>query len=323
MGLNIQSSSSQPFDSIESSESEDRGNARSFQGNEQPEAFNSRNSYGSSGGLDDTLGGLAGAFDGDGIGSATRSYGGFGNEGGSSQNSSFLQTLKQALGLGSRDQNLGQQSGFTDDSSSRNGNGIAGGSRGGGSAGAPAISGGNGGAIPPAAATQQSPVGNVNSSTGAAASSGPNTLGPNIPSALKPWTADIEAASKQTGVPANLIGAVVLQESGGKGNVNSTTNPALGLPDSGLMQVDSATFQGLQQQNPGLLGGKSVSDPATNIMAGALLLKQLGANTNDPNKLSSALTAYNGNATSGYASQVSDKLKALNDGTLPVPGGFS
>jgi hypothetical protein len=33
------------------------------------------------------------------------------------------------------------------------------------------------------------------------------------------------------------------------------------------MQVDQATFQGLQKQDPALLGGKSVSDPAINIMA--------------------------------------------------------
>jgi len=199
---------------------------------------------------------------------------------------------------------------------------LPGGSRGGGSRGAGTVGGGDDGAIPPAGATQQSPVGNVNSSSGPAASSGSLTLGPNVPSALKPFEADINAAAKQTGVSANLIGAVILQESGGNSNA-VTTNPAQGLPDTGLMQVDQNTFKGLQQQNPGLLGGKSVSDPATNIMAGALLLQQLGANTNDTSKLSTALTAYNGNATSGYADQVLAKKQALDNGTLPVPGGFS
>jgi soluble lytic murein transglycosylase-like protein len=155
--------------------------------------------------------------------------------------------------------------------------------------------------------------------SGASGTAQGGAMGPNVPSALQPFMQDINAASQQTGVPASLIGAQILQESGGNPNA-VTTNPALGLPDTGLMQVDQATFQGLQQQYPGLLGGKSVSDPATNIMAGALLDAQLLKQNNG--NVSAALTAYNGNATPGYANEVIAKQNALENGT-PVPGGFS
>lgn len=37
--------------------------------------------------------------------------------------------------------------------------------------------------------------------------------------------------------------------------------------------------------------------------------------------VAASLTAYNGNATSGYADDVLAKQKALENGT-PVPGGF-
>lgn len=175
-------------------------------------------------------------------------------------------------------------------------------------------------------APPQQPAVEDNSSTsgtpGASGSTpltGNEAIGPKVPSALQPFQQEIAAAAKQTGVPASLLGAQILQESGGNPNA-VTTNPALGLADTGLMQVDSATFAGLQQQYPQLLGGKSVSDPATNIMAGALLDAQLIKQNNG--NVSQALTSYNGNATSGYANDVLAKQSALQNGTA-VPGGFS
>ncbi|WP_184085008.1 transglycosylase SLT domain-containing protein [Silvibacterium bohemicum] len=173
---------------------------------------------------------------------------------------------------------------------------------------------------PPAASTPAaSATGGASSTSSANSASGAGALGPNVPSALQPFVQDINAASKQTGVPASLIGAQILQESGGNPNA-VTTNPALGLPDTGLMQVDQATFQGLQSQYPSLLGGKSVSDPATNIMAGALLDSQLLKQNNG--NISAALTAYNGSADPSYVNEVTSKMNALQNGT-PVPGGFS
>jgi Transglycosylase SLT domain len=175
------------------------------------------------------------------------------------------------------------------------------------------------GTPPPAYSAGTPPPAYSASPSGSAAPSGNGALGPNVPSALKPFVQDINAAAKQTGVPASLIGAQILQESGGNPNA-VTKNPALGLPDTGLMQVDQATFQGLQQQNPDLLGGKSVSDPATNIMAGALLDKQLLDKNNG--NIGAALTAYNGSADPSYVNEVTSKMNALQNGT-PVPGGFS
>jgi hypothetical protein len=174
------------------------------------------------------------------------------------------------------------------------------------------------GAPPPAYGGTSSASGTAGAS-GSTALSGNESIGPKVPSALQPFQQEIGAAAKQTGVPASLIGAQILQESGGNANA-VTTNPALGLADSGLMQVDSATFAGLQKQYPDLLGGKSVSDPATNIMAGALLDAQLIKQNNG--NVSQALTDYNGNATSGYANDVLAKQTALQNGTA-VPGGFS
>jgi Transglycosylase SLT domain len=175
-----------------------------------------------------------------------------------------------------------------------------------------------GGSMPQGTLSAPVVTGGAPSASGPAPS-GNGALGPNVPSALKPFVQAIDAAAKQTGVPASLIGAQILQESGGNPNA-VTTNPALGLPDTGLMQVDQATFQSLQQQYPDLLGGKSVSDPATNIMAGALLDAQLLKQHNGD--IGAALTAYNGSADPNYIGEVSSKMNALQNGT-PVPGGFS
>lgn len=166
---------------------------------------------------------------------------------------------------------------------------------------------------------QQPATRGASSTSGSPTLTGNESVGPKVPSALQPFQQEIAAAAKQTGVPASLLGAQILQESSGNPNA-VTKNPALGLADTGLMQVDSATFAGLQKQYPQLLGGKSVSDPATNIMAGALLDAQLIKQHNG--NVSQALTDYNGNATSGYAEQVLAKQTALQNGT-PVPGGFS
>lgn len=184
--------------------------------------------------------------------------------------------------------------------------------------GAPGISGGgpgSGNAPQPPIDAAEPPSDSPPPYSSAAA----GALGPNVPSALQPFVQDINAASQQTGVPASLLGAQILQESCGNPNAVST-NPALGLQDTGLMQVDQATFQSLQQQYPSLLGGKSVSDPATNIMAGALLDAQLLKQNNG--NIGAALTAYNGSADKNYVNEVTAKMNALQNGA-PGPGGPS
>jgi hypothetical protein len=125
--------------------------------------------------------------------------------------------------------------------------------------------------------------------TSAAGASGSgSTLGPGFPKQLEPFRQDIENASKQTGVPANILAAQIWQES--RGDVSAGSTNVNGMTDQGLMQVDPATFASLQKEHP-QLQGKSLSDPATNIMAGAYYMADMGKQFGgDWNK---ALRAYN------------------------------
>jgi soluble lytic murein transglycosylase-like protein len=75
-----------------------------------------------------------------------------------------------------------------------------------------------------AAATQ---IAEQKGQTGAVASCRHNDL----PDSIQPWCGQIEAASKKYGVPAKLIAAVMLQESGGQPEVISASGAV------GLMQV--------------------------------------------------------------------------------------
>lgn len=74
------------------------------------------------------------------------------------------------------------------------------------------------------------------------------------------WDSAVSAASRATGVPANLIKAVMKLESGGE---NLGRNGAGAI---GLMQVVDHYWAGL---------GYDLYDPAQNIMAGATVLKQM------------------------------------------------
>lgn len=97
--------------------------------------------------------------------------------------------------------------------------------------------------------------------------------GPNVPAALTALAPAIESASRQTGVPVSELAAVIWDESRGV-LAASSTNPGNGLSDSGLMQINPATFGQLQSDHPELQG-KSLADPATNILAGAYFLSDL------------------------------------------------
>lgn len=91
------------------------------------------------------------------------------------------------------------------------------------------------------------------------------------PAALKQYQQEIISASEITGVPESIIGAAIWAES--RGNIQATTNAGT---DKGLMQVNDMTYanyiagqHGLPQQ------GTTPTDPANNILAGAMYLKQL------------------------------------------------
>jgi hypothetical protein len=74
---------------------------------------------------------------------------------------------------------------------------------------------------------------------------------------LKKYEAFIVAASQATGVPVDLIAAVIWDESSGNANVGCTHEPGGNLFDCGLMQIQSVP------------GSFEATDPATNIMRGA------------------------------------------------------
>jgi hypothetical protein len=95
----------------------------------------------------------------------------------------------------------------------------------------------------------------------------------NLPPALEKLRPHIEAAAAKTGVPAEMLAAQIWAESRGKVDATST-NGGNGMTDTGLMQVNPNTFRGLQEKYPELQG-KSLSDPATNILAGACYMKDM------------------------------------------------
>ena len=102
---------------------------------------------------------------------------------------------------------------------------------------------------------------------------GATTLGPGLHDNLKPYSQAILNAAEATGVPANLIAAVIWDESKGQVSAGSV-NGGNGQTDSGLMQINPDTFASLKAKYPNLLPNGNVNDPQTNIMAGALYLKE-------------------------------------------------
>ncbi|MEP7453972.1 transglycosylase SLT domain-containing protein [Phyllobacterium sp. SB3] len=106
-----------------------------------------------------------------------------------------------------------------------------------------------------------------------AGNSGTDALGPGLHENLKPYSEDILKASKATGVPADLLAAVIWDESKGEASAG-TVNGENGQTDSGLMQVNPGTFATLKSTYPDLLPGNNQTEPQTNVMAGALYLKE-------------------------------------------------
>jgi soluble lytic murein transglycosylase-like protein len=151
----------------------------------------------------------------------------------------------------------------------------------------------------------------------------------NLPPALRKYAPMIDAASRATGVPADILAAQLWQESRGQADATSI-NPGNGKTDVGLMQINPDTFAQLQREHPELRG-RSSSDPATNILAAGYLmgdlLKQYGGN------LGAALRVYNSGSVNlanpniapggigdpNYVKSVSSFVADLRSGTS-LPG---
>ncbi|MCP3168037.1 lytic transglycosylase domain-containing protein [Myxococcus qinghaiensis] len=165
----------------------------------------------------------------------------------------------------------------------------------------------------------------------APSAAGGKKLGGNLPPGLEKLRSTIESAAAKTGVPAEMLAAQIWQES--RGNLDAvSTNGGNGLTDTGLMQVNPNTFKELQSKHPELQG-KDLSDPATNILAGACYMKDMkeqfgswdlalraynsGPNGVDRNN-ANAIPAGTGDAT--YVTKVKDFMNTLStgEGTLPA-----
>ncbi|MCK8504098.1 lytic transglycosylase domain-containing protein [Myxococcus fulvus] len=155
-------------------------------------------------------------------------------------------------------------------------------------------------------------------------------LGGNLPPGLEKFRSAIESAAAKTGVPAEMLAAQIWQES--RGDLAAvTTNGGNGLTDTGLMQVNPNTFKELQAKHPEL-AGKDLSDPATNILAGACYMKDmkeqfggwdlaLRAYNSGPNGVDKsnpdAIPAGTGDAT--YVRKVKDFMNILSTGEGSLP----
>ena len=158
------------------------------------------------------------------------------------------------------------------------------------------------------------------------------SLSENLGQNLEPYRDDILAASQATGVPANLLTAVIWDESKGVASAG-TVNGENGLTDSGLMQLNPQTYADLQSRYPDLLSGDA-SDPKNNIMAGALYLKEQHNQFGDWDL---ALRAYNsgplsvdpsdhtvsttGFGTKNYVEKVNFYQELLDQGQV-LPDGY-
>lgn len=117
---------------------------------------------------------------------------------------------------------------------------------------------------------------------------GDGTGMPQLTGNLAQYEDEIRVASEATGVPPELLAAVIWDESKGVASA-ATTNGENGLTDTGLMQVNPETFAALKAKHPDLLTGDA-SDVQSNIMAGALYLAEQKAAFGDWDL---ALRAYN------------------------------
>lgn len=123
-----------------------------------------------------------------------------------------------------------------------------------------------------------------------------------------------EKLSRETGVPADILAAVMVQESRGY-SIESMKNAG------GLMQLGPNEFKYLQDKNPGMLGGMSHLSTEGQVTAAALYLKELkgGGSWDD------AMFKYNHGPNAGnnpalgdpnYMNSVHDLLDKIRRGEL-------
>ena len=101
------------------------------------------------------------------------------------------------------------------------------------------------------------------------------SLSPGYPAEVRQWCAQIETAAQDTGLPADLIAAVILQESGGDPEAYSSSGAV------GLMQVmprDGLAAEFMCANGPCFASRPTIAelkDPAFNIQYGSQYLAGL------------------------------------------------
>lgn len=116
---------------------------------------------------------------------------------------------------------------------------------------------------------------------------------PQYNDALEAFRAQILAASKATGIPPDMLAAMIWEKSKGDPDAIST-NAENGKSDIGLMQINEDTFAEMKAKYPDLIKG-DINDPESNIMAGALYLAEKKEEFGDWDL---ALRAYNSGSAS-------------------------
>ncbi|VEB99389.1 Transglycosylase SLT domain [Cedecea lapagei] len=174
----------------------------------------------------------------------------------------FLKELMQLFGM-----NSGQKK--DEDASSSPASGVGSGSGSG--------AGSSGDASGPLNSSSAGPSGPSGASGPSADSLPPGdtslkTSDPTLQKIVSQFGGEYEKASAETGVPAKLLAALTMQESGGDVNAKST-NPGNGLTDSGMNQINPDTYRAMQSKYPDKLGS-DMNSPANQIMCSALMLKE-------------------------------------------------
>ena len=128
------------------------------------------------------------------------------------------------------------------------------------------------------------------------------------------WDAQIAAAAKSTGLPANYIKATIWAETNGNPN-DPSKNPDGKHTDLGVMQESDYTYSDVMKDQPNAPRGLKASNPADNIMMGAWELKDKYEKAG--NSLEGASKAYRGHDDKGdsiYAANILTYMDELNRG---------
>lgn len=131
---------------------------------------------------------------------------------------------------------------------------------------------------------------------------------------LDRWDAQIEAAAKSTGLPANFIKATLWAESRGNPN-DPSQNPDGEHQDLGVMQISDYTYSDVLSSQPNAPQGLKASNQSDNIMMGAWELKdKLEKAGGDFKKTSQAYVGTGESSDATYADWVNTYWNELNNG---------